>query len=194
MDLECAIDDWFRLSDQLVQPLFDDRAVAALVNVQAVGRAWRLPVDRHAKTYRGFLSQRTHDEMKVARVKAVHDPPIRIAKDGGLPPHRPFASQGPLIERQTRGDRIDATTIQVGTATRCEVLRSIVADVGFRRSSGCPNQLRLRRPSAATDTTYHREAGDARFGEQPLNGGLRSLVLALAEVMLSRTRPRASMK
>ena len=55
MDLECAIDDWFRLSDQLVQPLFDDRAIAALVNVQAAGRAWRLPVDRHTKPYLGIL-------------------------------------------------------------------------------------------------------------------------------------------
>ena len=36
--------------------------------------------------------------MKVARAKAVHDPPFGTAENGGLPPHRPLASQGPLIE------------------------------------------------------------------------------------------------
>ena len=36
LDLELAIDDRLRLSDQLIQPLFDDRAVAALVHVDAV--------------------------------------------------------------------------------------------------------------------------------------------------------------
>ena len=33
LDLELSIDDRLRLSDQLIQPLFDHRAVAALVHV-----------------------------------------------------------------------------------------------------------------------------------------------------------------
>ena len=55
LDLELPIDDRVRLSDQLIQPLLDHRAVAAFVNVQAVSRTRRPPVNRHAETYRGPL-------------------------------------------------------------------------------------------------------------------------------------------
>ena len=54
LNLERSIGDGSRLSDQLIQPLFDDAAVAALVNVEAVSRARRLPVDRHVKAYLGL--------------------------------------------------------------------------------------------------------------------------------------------
>src|SRR6185295_1383975 len=51
LDLELAIGDGLGLSDHLVQPLLGHRAVASLVNVDAVGRARRLSVDQHAKPY-----------------------------------------------------------------------------------------------------------------------------------------------
>ena len=37
LDLEVPIDDRLRLSDQLIQPLFDDRAVAGGIHVETVG-------------------------------------------------------------------------------------------------------------------------------------------------------------
>ena len=45
LDLELSIDDGSRLSDQLIQPRFDHRAVAAAVHVEAVRRSRGLPVD-----------------------------------------------------------------------------------------------------------------------------------------------------
>ena len=88
-DLELSIDDRLRLSDQLIQPLVDNRAVAALVHVAAMSSTRRLPVNRHAETYGDALPRRSHDEVKVAGVKAVHDPAVGTVRDGRLPTHRP---------------------------------------------------------------------------------------------------------
>ena len=98
LDGELSIDDRFRLSYQLIQPLFDDRAVAAFVHVQAVSGARRLPVNRHAETYRALLPGRPHDEMKVARVEVVHDSRRGACRGGRLTAFRPLAGKGPLIE------------------------------------------------------------------------------------------------
>jgi predicted ATPase len=46
----------------------------------------RLPVERHAEAYGVPLPWQTHDEMKVARVKAVHDPTVGTAEDPQLLP------------------------------------------------------------------------------------------------------------
>ena len=59
------------LSNQLMEPLFDHRAVSLLVNVDSVCGAWLLSIDRHAKPHGGFLRCRSHDKMKIAGVKAV---------------------------------------------------------------------------------------------------------------------------
>src|SRR4030095_14230372 len=85
LDLKLAIHDGLRLSNQLVQPLFDNRAIAAGVHVRAMRGTWRLAVYRDAEPHRGALPWRSHDEMKVARVKAVHHPAGRTAYDGSLP-------------------------------------------------------------------------------------------------------------
>ena len=63
LDLEQSIDDRLGLSDQLIQPLFGNRAVALVVDVDAMGRARYLPVDQHAKPDRIAWRCRTHDEM-----------------------------------------------------------------------------------------------------------------------------------
>ena len=56
LDLELSIGDGLRLSDQLIQPLFGHRAVALLVDVDAVSRARRL-VHRSAREIaRTFLA------------------------------------------------------------------------------------------------------------------------------------------
>ena len=57
LDLELSIDDRLRLADQLIQPLFDNGAVAALVHVETVSRTRRLPVDRHAEPYGGSCAR-----------------------------------------------------------------------------------------------------------------------------------------
>ena len=49
LDRECSINDWFRLPDQLVKPVFARGSIAALVHVNAVSDARRLAVDGHAE-------------------------------------------------------------------------------------------------------------------------------------------------
>src|SRR5205823_5837051 len=132
LDLELSIDDRSWLPDQLVQALFDDRAVAALVRIDPVSWPRRVAVDRHTEAQRDSLTRRPHHEVKVARVKAIHHAPVKRAKNGGLTVDRPLADQRPLIEGQSRGGRIDATAIASDTARRCEVLRSLVSDVILR--------------------------------------------------------------
>src|SRR5215208_591755 len=49
LDLELSIGDGLRLPDQLIQPLFGERAVALVVDVVSVSGARRLSVDEDAK-------------------------------------------------------------------------------------------------------------------------------------------------
>src|SRR5215212_7995072 len=86
LDLEASISNGLRLSDQLIQPLFGNRAVALVVNVNSVSSARRLSVDEHAKPHRGSSRCRSHHEMKVAGVEAVRDPPVGLVQHGGLLP------------------------------------------------------------------------------------------------------------
>src|SRR5215216_424125 len=74
LDLELSISDGLRLSDQLIQPLFANRAVSLLVNVDSMSSARRLPIDEHAKSHGSSSRCGSHDEMQIAGVKAVRDP------------------------------------------------------------------------------------------------------------------------
>src|SRR5260370_19486597 len=76
LDLELSISNGLRLADQLIQPRFGHRAVALLVNVTAMSRARCLPIDEHAKAHGGSSRRWSHDEMKIAGVKAVRDAPV----------------------------------------------------------------------------------------------------------------------
>ena len=78
LDLELSISDGLRLSDQLIQPLFGHRTVALVVNVNSVSSARRLSIDEHAKSNGSSSHCRSHDEMKIAGVKAVRDPPLAL--------------------------------------------------------------------------------------------------------------------
>ncbi len=60
LDLELSISDGLRLSDQLIQPLFANRAVASLVNVDSVSSARRLSIEEHAKSRGGSSRCRSH--------------------------------------------------------------------------------------------------------------------------------------
>ena len=84
-----SISNWrsamgFGLSDQLVQTLFGHRAVALLVDVDAVSRARRLSIDQHAKSHGRSWRRRAHDEMKIAGVKAVRDAAVGLVQHGGI--------------------------------------------------------------------------------------------------------------
>src|SRR2546426_4014155 len=103
LDLELPIGDGSRLSDQLIQPLFGHCAVALLVNINPVSRAWRLSIDQHTKSYGSPWSGRTHHEMQIAGMKAIRDDSIRLVQCGGLLVHRPVPGQRPFIQVQARG-------------------------------------------------------------------------------------------
>src|SRR5437899_12164277 len=91
LDLELSVNDGVRLSDQLIQPLFANRAVASVVDVDSVSRARWLSVDEHAKSHGSSSHQRPHDQMNVASVKAVRDPPVGLVQHDGVSLHRPVA-------------------------------------------------------------------------------------------------------
>src|SRR5258708_22436559 len=91
LDLELAIGDGLGLSDQLIHPLLGDRAVALVVDVDAVSGARRLSINKHAKSNRGSRHGRSHDEVKIAGMKTIGDPPIGLVERGGLFPDRPVA-------------------------------------------------------------------------------------------------------
>src|SRR5262245_64566102 len=112
LDLEPSIGDRSRLPDQLIQALFDSGAVAAVIDVATMRGTGRLPVDRDAEADTAPRT-RPHDEVQVAGVKAIYDPAVRAAQDGGLAADRPVARPRPLIEREARRRLIAAAPIRL---------------------------------------------------------------------------------
>src|SRR6478609_2571417 len=97
LDFELSIGDRRRLSDQLIQPLLGHRADALFVDVESMRRSWRLSVDRNAKLHRRSRRRRTHNKMKIARVKAVHDAAVGLVQFGSVAFYRPVAGQRPTV-------------------------------------------------------------------------------------------------
>src|SRR5262245_33896062 len=77
-DFKLAIGNWSGLPDQLVQTLRGHRADALFVNVKSVSGARRLSIDQDTKFNGRSWCRRAHDEMKIARVKAIHEAPVRL--------------------------------------------------------------------------------------------------------------------
>ena len=69
-------------------------------------------IDAHAKAYGRSPRGPSHDEMKIAGVKAVRDLPVDRVQHRGLFPHRPLTGKGPLIEPQPRRESRDARLVQ----------------------------------------------------------------------------------
>ena len=69
-------------------------------------------------------------------------------------------------------------------------MRSVVADVGLWRLQVIPISCGFDALGINRHGVTHTKAADTRLGEQPLNGGLRPLVLALTEVMLANASAR----
>src|SRR4030095_12138805 len=114
------------------------RAVSFVANVNSVSSARRLSIDEHAKAHGSSSRCRSHDEMKIAGMKAVRDPPVGLVQDSGLFLHRPITRKGPMIESQPRRGNIDATLVQHCTAGRRKVLGALIADIVFRSLQAAP--------------------------------------------------------
>src|SRR6516225_5112883 len=98
LDHELSISDRLQLANHLVCALFSHCAVALLVNVGSMRRAWRLPVDQHAEFHRHSRRRRTHDKVEIAGVKTIHDASIGLIQPGGLLCHSPIARERPFIQ------------------------------------------------------------------------------------------------
>src|ERR1035437_1682210 len=127
------ISDGLRLSDQLIQTWFGDRAVTLLVNVDSARRARRPSIDEHAKSYGASSHRRSHNEMKIASVKAVRDPPVELVQHDVVFFYRPITRKRPLIESEPRWSCIRATLVPICTTGRRKVLGALIAQIGFGR-------------------------------------------------------------
>jgi hypothetical protein len=93
LDLELSVSDGLPLSDQLLQPLFGNPAVALIVNVTSVSIARRLSIDEHAKS-RGIASRcQSHDEVKIAGLEAIRDSSGGLIEESKLFLHRQITGQ-----------------------------------------------------------------------------------------------------
>ena len=107
------------MPDQLIHSLLGQRAVALGININPVSGARWLSIDEYAKSQGCSERYRSHDEMQIARVKAVHNAPVGLVQHRGLLAHRPVAGKGPVIEVQLCGDRIDAGLVRCRRLPMC---------------------------------------------------------------------------
>src|SRR5258708_6395003 len=127
LDLEQSIADRLRLSDQLVGPLFGDRAVALLVDIRPVSSTRCLSINADAKPHGGTWRCRSHDEMQIAGMKAICDPPIALVQLAEPLPHRPISGQGPMVQPQLRRGCIHSPLVQCLTAGGGKVFGTLIA-------------------------------------------------------------------
>jgi hypothetical protein len=125
LDLEPSIGDRSGLSNQLIQALLGDRAVALVVDVSSMARARRPSIDQHSKRNGSSASGGSHDEVEIARMKLVCDPPASSVRHSRLCLQRPFTGKRPLVEAQARRNGIDVARIHRAAARRREILRQL---------------------------------------------------------------------
>lgn len=73
--LELSLGDGFWLPYQLKEPLFGNCPVTTFVNVESASDSRRLFVQNNAKSHRRPRLCRSHNEMKIAGVKAARNAP-----------------------------------------------------------------------------------------------------------------------
>src|SRR6266498_5484404 len=183
-NLERVLSDGVTLTDELIQPLFGDRAVALVVDVNSVIGARRLSIDENLKSHRIPSRRRSHYEMKIAGVKAVRDPPVGLVQHRGLPLYRPITPKGPMIEPQPRGGGVDARRVQCCTPGRRKVLGALIADIVFWGLQAAPIGGSFSTTGIDRDKIMS-DAADSSLGQQLLNNHFRLFVFALAELMMS---------
>ena len=138
LDLELPLGDRSRLSNQLIQALLGDRAVAFVVDISS----WAAPGGRPSMNTRKRTAPPArgwpHDEVEIARMKPERDPPAGSVQHGSLCLHRPFTGKRPLIEAQARRSGIESARVHRGTTGRRELLGFVMADVCFGRLQAAP--------------------------------------------------------
>src|SRR5262245_7828457 len=189
LDFELAIGDGLRLSDQLVQTLLGDRAVALFININTVSRAWRLSIDQHAKSHGRCRRSRAHDEMKIAGVKTVRDASIGLVQGGGFLLHCPVARQRPSIQPQRRRQFVHARLIRCRSAWRRKVLGAPVSDIIFRRFEAAPIGGHFETECIDRHQVITSAAGSG-LHQQSLNHHFRLWIRAFAEVWMPNTSLR----
>src|SRR5262249_44744104 len=132
------INDGLRLPDQLIHLLFGNRAVAVAVYVSPVSNARRLSIDEHAKSHGISSGCRSHNQVKIAGMKAVGYSPIGLVQENGLFLHCPIPGKSPMIESQLRRSSIEATLVPCCTAGGRKVLGALIADIVFLRLQVAP--------------------------------------------------------
>src|SRR5205823_1716660 len=114
LDLELSIGDRPLLADQLIQPLVGHRAVALFVDIGSMRSTGWLSIDEHTKTHGSPPRCGSHNEMKIAGVKAIGDPPVGLVQGGKRLLNRPVTRQSPIIEFQARWGNVDEWLAQYG--------------------------------------------------------------------------------
>ena len=84
------------------------------------------------ESYGGASRRWSHDQVKVASVKRVSDPPVGLAQKDRLRPHRPVTRKRPLIELQAGWRRIDMAPVVGHTSGRFEALGPVIPEIVFR--------------------------------------------------------------
>ncbi len=124
LDLELAVDDRPLLPDQLIGALFGHNAAALLIDVSAVRRTGRLPVEANDESRGGPAPGRSHDEVDVTRVKSIVDLAVRLLRCDGLAAERPIACECPFVQSQARC--VADEVLRLGRAeislARCQVV------------------------------------------------------------------------
>src|SRR6516162_7547681 len=110
-DLESPVAHLAVLPHELVQAPLLEQPVAVLVDIDAVRGAGSLAVDQHAEGNRRVRSGRQY-EMRVARVEAVGDAPAVPVEHNILPPDRPLAGEGPVVEPEALGELVAAAFVE----------------------------------------------------------------------------------
>src|SRR3954470_5818317 len=172
LDLELAIGNRARLTDELVETLRGHAAVALRVGVGSMCCLGRLAIDQHAEANRGSRPGRSHDQIYVPRVKAVHDAPVCFLQDDGVAPRRPVSGGRPLVEAQASGCGVHAA------------VRLVIAEVGFRGLEARPIRRDLK-AGAVRGSEIARHAGGARLGEELLDHSFRGFVFAFPKMAVA---------
>src|SRR5258708_32777434 len=73
LDLKTAVPDRSRLTDQLIHPLLQDRAVSVRVDIGSAGRPGTLTIEQDAKPHPRALFRRSPHQVPSARVGLISD-------------------------------------------------------------------------------------------------------------------------
>lgn len=133
LDFELAIGSQFGLPDELVEPLFNDSAIALAVDVYAMCGGRRLTIEEHAIANGRSSHGRTHDEIEIPRMKPVCNSSARLVQPNGLFPNSPASGKRPGVAAQSCRAFVSVALVP-RSMRRSKILSLFLADVSLRRS------------------------------------------------------------